>query len=37
MTETVGVTGGDSRLGQHILQHLYDEGLQTVNLSRGKP
>ncbi|SER53838.1 NAD-dependent epimerase/dehydratase family protein [Natrinema salaciae] len=36
MTETVAVTGGNGRVGRHVIAHLADEGYRTVNLSRGK-
>jgi nucleoside-diphosphate-sugar epimerase len=36
MPESVAVTGGNGRLGQHVLEHLSSEGYRTVNLSRGK-
>jgi len=35
MTETVAVTGGNGRVGGHVLAHLNDAGYRTVNLSRG--
>jgi nucleoside-diphosphate-sugar epimerase len=36
MTRTVAVTGGNGRVGGHVLAHLNDEGYRTVDLSRGK-
>ena len=36
MTATVAVTGGNGRLGRHVLMRLNDAGYRTVNLSRGK-
>jgi len=36
MPESVAVTGGNGRVGQHVLEHLASEGYRTVNLSRGK-
>ncbi|MGB9930963.1 NAD-dependent epimerase/dehydratase family protein [Haloarcula amylolytica] len=36
MPEAVAVTGGNGRVGKHVLEHLASEGYRTVNLSRGK-
>ncbi|MDQ2073391.1 NAD-dependent epimerase/dehydratase family protein [Haloarcula sp. NS06] len=36
MPESVAVTGGNGRVGQHVLEHLTAQGYRTVNLSRGK-
>ncbi|MDS0219802.1 NAD(P)-dependent oxidoreductase [Haloarcula sp. S1AR25-5A] len=36
MPESVAVTGGNGRLGQHVLEHLASVGYRTINLSRGK-
>jgi len=36
MPESVAVTGGNGRVGQHVLEHLTAAGYRTVNLSRGK-
>ena len=36
MPESVAVTGGNGRVGQHVLAHLASRGYRTVNLSRGK-
>jgi len=36
MLESVAVTGGNGRVGQHVLEHLASAGYRTVNLSRGK-
>ncbi|MFU1779926.1 NAD-dependent epimerase/dehydratase family protein [Haloarcula japonica] len=36
MPESVAVTGGNGRVGQHVLEHLTAQEYRTVNLSRGK-
>ncbi|EMA19654.1 NAD-dependent epimerase/dehydratase family protein [Haloarcula argentinensis] len=36
MPESVAVTGGNGRVGQHVLEHLTAQGYRTINLSRGK-
>ena len=36
MPESVAVTGGNGRVGQHVLEHLAAAGYRTVNLSRSK-
>ncbi|KAA9399838.1 NAD(P)-dependent oxidoreductase [Haloarcula sp. CBA1130] len=36
MPKSVAVTGGNGRVGQHVLEYLTAEGYRTVNLSRGK-
>jgi nucleoside-diphosphate-sugar epimerase len=36
MPESVAVTGGNGRIGKHVLDHLTTAGYRTVNLSRGK-
>jgi nucleoside-diphosphate-sugar epimerase len=35
VSRTIAVTGGNGRVGQHVLAHLAEEGYRTVNLSRG--
>lgn len=34
--ERVGITGGNGKIGEHIIAHLNDHGYHTVNLARGK-
>lgn len=34
--ERVAVTGGNGKIGEHILQHLNEHGYHTVNVARGK-
>ena len=34
--ERVAVTGGNGKIGEHILGHLNDHGYHTVNIARGK-
>lgn len=34
--ERIAVTGGNGKIGRHILDHLDDHGYHTVNVARGK-
>jgi len=36
LPNTIAVTGGNGRLGEHILKDLNDHGYQTVDVARGK-
>lgn len=34
--DRVAVTGGNGKIGEHIIRHLNDHGYHTVNIARGK-